>query len=72
MAVFCRKLLLCRLKTFILHRIMVIQLFARYSKLTTYVSVAPIPLDIIIYAFFLIWKPWEVYPLFFPCMEAFL
>ena len=31
---------------------MTIQLFARYSKFTTYVSVAPIPSDIIIYAFF--------------------
>ena len=35
-------------------------LFARYSKLTTYMSVAPIPLDIIIYVFFPIWKPWNV------------
>ena len=53
-------LLLCRLKTLILHRIMVIQLFASHNKLTTYMSVALIPPDIIIYAFFLIWKPWKV------------
>ena len=31
---------------------MIIQLFARYSKVTTYMSVAPIPLDILVYAFF--------------------
>ena len=61
MAVHCRKhLLLYRLKTLILLNFMTVQLFARYSKLTTYMSVAPIPLDIIIYAFFLIWKPWKV------------
>ena len=50
---FCRKfLLLCRLKTFILLKFMIIQLFARYSKLTTYMSVAAISSDILIYAFF--------------------
>ena len=31
---------------------MIIQLFARYSKLTTYMFVAPISLDILVYAFF--------------------
>ena len=49
---FCRKLLLCRLKTLILLKFMIIQLFARYSKLTTYMSVASISSDILIYAFF--------------------
>ena len=50
---FCRKfLLLCRLKTLILLNFLNIQLFARYSKLTTYMSVAPISLDILVYAFF--------------------
>ena len=49
---FAEKLLLCRLKTLILLNFMTVQLFARYSKLTTYMSVAPISSDILIYAFF--------------------
>ena len=48
------------LKLFLLLKIMIIQLFGRYSKLTTYMSVAPIPSDILVYAFLLIWKPWKV------------
>ena len=52
MPVFCRKvMLLCRLKTLILLKFMTLQLFARYSMLATYVSAAPIPSDIIVYAF---------------------
>ena len=38
---------------------MTIQLFARYRKLITYMSVAPIPSDMLISVFFLIWKPWN-------------
>ena len=48
------------LKTLILLKFMIIQLFNRYSNLTTYMSVAAISLDILIYAFFSIWKPWKV------------
>ena len=59
---FCRKsLLLCRLKTLISLKIMIIQLFARYRKLITYMS------DMLIYVFFLIWKPWKMYPLLGRC-----
>ena len=45
---FAGKLLLCRLKTLILLNFLTVQLFARYSKLTTYMSVAPISLDILV------------------------
>ena len=54
------KLPLCWLKTLILLKFMVIQLYARYSKLITYMSVAAISSDILVYAFFPIWKPWKV------------
>ena len=49
---FAEKLLLCWLKTLILLKFVIIQLFARYSKLSTYMSVAAISSDILVYAFF--------------------
>ena len=62
MAVFLQKSFcyFAGLKTLILLKFMFIQLFARYSKLITYMSVAAISSDILVYAFFSIWKPWKV------------
>ena len=52
MAVFCRKLLLAGLKTLILLRFMTLQLFSKYNKLAIYMSAAPIPSDMMVYALF--------------------
>ena len=60
MAVILQKLLLCWLKTLILLKFYDFQQFATYSKLVTYMSVAAISSDILIYAFFSTWKPWKV------------
>ena len=50
---FYRKfLLLCRLKTLILLKFMIILLFVRYIKLNTYMSVAAMSSDILFYVFF--------------------
>ena len=49
---FAEKLLLCWLKTLILLNFMIVQLFDRYSKLTTYMSVAAISSNMLVYAFF--------------------
>ena len=49
---FAEKLPLYWLKTLILLNLLTVQQFARYSKLITYMSVAAISSDMLIYAFF--------------------
>ena len=68
---FFRKfLLLCRLKTLILINLLTVQQFARYSKLTTYMSVAPISSDILVYAFFPDLEALEGVAFTFPCITV--
>ena len=56
------------LKTLILLRFMTLKLFARYSKLATYVSAAPILLGIIVDACFSDLEALEAVAFNFPCI----
>ena len=67
---FAEKLLLCWLKTFVLLKFMIIQLFARYSKLSTYMSVAAISSDILVYAFFFNLEALKGVAFTFPCITV--
>ena len=59
-----------RLKTLILLNFIIIQLFDRYSKLTTYMSVAAISSDMLIYAFFFNLEALEGVAFTFPCITV--
>ena len=56
------------LKLLVLLNLMTAQLFARYRKLTTYMSVAPISSDILVYAFFFQSGSLGKCSLYFPCI----